>query len=447
MENYTSVIGSRYQAPLLNKIWCSQNKIKTMRLLWFQLAKVQYKLGLKEIINETGLQELEEHLEVIDLNKIDEYEKIYAHDIMAHIHAYSDLCPNAKSFIHLGATSNYINDNCDLILMRNSLQILIPKIESLFDILKELSLKYINTPTLAYTHLQKAQLITIGKRFAMYNSELYNIYQKWIHILEHMEFRGVRGTVGSEDSILKIMGNREQCKLLNEKLATHFGFTNIMPLCNQTYSRSIDVDMLHLLSILCQFIYKMSSDMRLLSSKEEVYEAFGEKQVGSSAMPYKKNPIHCEKLCSLCRYVVNQESAMVQTYMAQWLERSLDDSAIKRIVLPESFLLSEHILDSSIQVFKNLVFNLPKIEESVHIHMKHIISEELIIRGVKAGFHRNEIHEYIRNCTVNNISYANHYILKDLIKEISYNPNDYIGNCVELVNEFYAEYNIPRPFE
>ena len=186
----------------------------------------------------------------------------------------------------------------------------------------------------------------------------------------------------------------------------------------------------------------MNSDLRLLSSKEEVYEAFGEKQVGSSAMPYKKNPINCEKICSLCRYVVNQESSIVQTYMTQWLERSLDDSALKRIVLPETFLLSEHILNSTIKVMKKLVFNIPIINKNVEDHMKHIISEELIIRGVKARYERNEIHEYIRYCVMNHIDYKTHHVLKLFIEDISYNPLDYIGNCISLVQDFYAEYKI-----
>ncbi len=444
MENFESVIGNRYEAPLLNKIWCSKNKIIQMRLLWIQLAKVQQSLGLENIIHQKGIEEMENNLENIDLEKINIYENQLHHDIMAHIHAYSDLCPNASSFIHLGATSNYINDNCDLILMRDSLKILLPKIEELFNVLKAISFQYINTPTLAYTHLQKAQLITIGKRFAMYNSELYDIYQKWCNTLNELKFRGVRGTVGSEDTILKILGNNEKCKLLNEKLASHFGFSKILPLCNQTYSRSIDVNIIHILSTLCQFIYKMNSVLILLSSKEEIYEAFGEKQVGSSAMPYKKNPINCEKICSLCRYVVNQESAIVHTYMTQWLERSLDDSALKRIVLPETFLLSEHILNSTIKVMKKLVFNLPIIHKNVEDHMKHIISEELIIRGVKRGYERNEIHEHIRYCVMNQIDYKTHNVLKLFIEDISYNPLDYIGNCISLVNDFYAEYNIAR---
>ncbi len=444
MENFESVIGNRYEAPLLNKIWCSKNKIIQMRLLWIQLAKIQQSFGLENIINSIGIEEMENNLENIDLEKINLYENQLHHDIMAHIHAYSDLCPNASSFIHLGATSNYINDNCDLILMRNSLKLLLPKIEELFNLLKEISFQYIDIPTLAYTHLQKAQLITIGKRFAMYNSELYDVYQKWHSTLNELKFRGVRGTVGSEDTILKILGNNEKCKLLNEKLASHFGFSKVLPLCNQTYSRSIDVNILHILSILCQFIYKMNSDLRLLSSKEEVYEAFGEKQVGSSAMPYKKNPINCEKICSLCRYVVNQESAIVHTYMTQWLERSLDDSALKRIVLPETFLLTEHILNSTIKVMKKLVFNLPIIHKNIESHMKHIISEELIIRGVKAGYERNEMHEYIRYCVMNQIDYKTHHVLKLFIEDTSYNPLDYIGNCISLVQDFYAEYKIDR---
>ena len=434
---YSSVIGQRYKAPQTSAIWSYEEKIKTMRLLWIALAENQYQLGVSCITQE-GIDEMKQQVDNINVQAINDYEEKFHHDIMAHLQAYCDICPAASSFIHLGATSNYINDNCELILVKKSFKILHKKLLCLMEIIKNISLMYADVPTLAYTHLQKAQLITIGKRFTMYYDELNMVLLKWNYSTKNTRFRGICGTVGSEDTLLELLESREKCKQLNANLASHFGFEDVFSVCNQTYSRSIDVETLHCLSLLCQTIYKIMNDIRLLSAKEEIYEAFGQDQVGSSAMPYKRNPINCEKLCSLCRYVVTQEMGMIHTYMNQWLERSLDDSAIKRIVMPESFLLCEHILDSSCKVIKNLCFDKEKIQSNVQEHIKYIVSEKIILKGVKEGHSRNEVHEWLRQKLLKN---EENPILEKLSKNISTNPQDYIGNCVAIVHEYYSSSN------
>lgn len=437
MSEFESVISKRYEAPILSKLWCPNNRIKIMRQLWIDLASIQKELGLV-YISEESIKELIDNRDNIDFDKIKNYELRYKHDIMAHIKAYSDLCPNGGKIIHLGATSNFINDNADVILVKNSFKSINYQVKSLIECFKENAKKYSTTPTIAYTHLQAAQLITIGKRFSMWLQDLLIDYDNLTKL--KIPFRGIKGTVGSEDTLLKLFNNDlSKCDKLNEKLAQNYSFDTRIIVCGQTYSRKHDVKYINLLSSICQSIYKIMNDIRLLSGKGEVYEKFGEEQIGSSAMPYKKNPITCEKICSLCRYVINQEQNMVQTYINQWLERSLDDSAIKRIIFPECFLLVEHILNESSKVISNLHFNLKYISEQVNNHMVNVISEEIIINGVKNGFSRQYIHEKLRQILTNNennsifTSFNNDKVIENIIidNNISFNPLNYIGRSIE----------------
>lgn len=442
---YESVINTRYKSPLLSPIWSTHHKIFTMRQLWISLAKHQKDLGV-ESISEDGIQQMIQQQSNIDLAKIQEYENQLKHDIMAHIHAYGDLCPLAKKFIHLGATSNFINDNTDMILIHQSLPILYNLSIQLFYQLKKKSIDYGSFPTIAYTHLQRGQLISYGKRFAMWNADLRMDIEKMREMMRRLPFRGMKGTVGSEDTLLRLMkGDHEKCHQLNERLAQEFGFENLLVICGQTYSRKWDLEIIHILSGMAQSLYKMMNDIRLLSSKNELFESFSEKQIGSSAMPYKKNPITCEKICSLARLIINQEINMQQTYVNQWLERTLDDSAIKRIVYPETFLLLEHILTESIKVIKNLHIHRENIERSVEEHFQYILCEEIILQGVKMGYDRQLLHEKIRVLTTNgNLNYHEdpdlHIILES--NTISMNPFDYIGRCREQIEEFYETCNI-----
>lgn len=437
MSEFESVINKRYKAPVLSKIWCPNNRIKIMRQLWIDLASIQKELGI-EYISTEAIKELIDNRDNINLDQINNYEAKYKHDIMGHIKAYSSLCPNGGKIIHLGATSNFINDNVDAILVKTSFISIDYELKSLINAFKNNAEQYSSIPTIAYTHLQPAQLITIGRRFSMWLQDLLMDYDNLTKL--KIPFRGIKGTVGSEDTLLKLFNNDlSKCDKLNEKLAQNYDFDTRIIVCGQTYSRKHDVKYLNLLSSICQSIYKIMNDIRLLSGKGEVYEEFGEEQVGSSAMPYKKNPITCEKICSLCRYVINQEQSMVQTYINQWLERSLDDSAIKRIIFPECFLLVEHILDESLKVINNLQFNLKYINEQVDKHMINVISEEIIINGVKKGFSRQDIHERLRKILTNNINdsiftcFNYDKVIENIIGDnnISFNPLNYIGRSIE----------------
>jgi len=457
--SYISPINSRYKAPVLSKLWSSDSKIMKMRDLWINLALFQKQLGVTSITNE-GIEEMIQNMSKIDYEKINEYESRFKHDIMAHIYAFGDLCPTAKGFLHLGATSNFINDNVDMIIVKESLSVINNMLFRLFVVLKDKSLKYKDLPTLAYTHLQPAQLTTVGKRFTLWNSDLDIDLTNLDDIIKKLPFRGIKGTVGTEDTILKLFnGDHNKCDLLNEMLCNKYNFENNLKICGQTYSRKYDVIVFQNLSAICQTIYKMMNDIRLLSSKMEVYEFFEKEQIGSSAMPYKMNPITCEKICSLCRYVINQENCMSQTYINQWLERTLDDSAIKRIIYPECFLLLEHILNESIKCISSLVINENKITNDVTLNMPYILSEQIILSGVELGYDRQEIHERLRviltkfKCESSQIIsndntleiilviFENDEIISKIIKEkkISVNPKNYVGRSVQQTELFYSD--------
>lgn len=435
MSLFESVINTRYKAPILSKIWSPNNKIITMRQLWIDLASIQKELGV-DCITDEGILELIQNRDIIDMEAIERYESRFNHDIMAHIRVYSDLCPIGGKFIHLGATSNFINDNVDAILIKNSFISIEYQLRSLTISLKNSAKKYSTIPTIAYTHLQPAQLITIGRRFSMWLQDLL-LDSQHLNDLK-IPFRGIKGTVGTEDTLMKLFNNDvEKCDSLNKKLSQNYQFTDCISVCGQTYSRKYDVEYIHVLSSISQSIYKIMNDIRLLSGKMEVYEEFKEEQVGSSAMPYKKNPITCEKICSLCRLIINHEQNMSQTYINQWLERSLDDSAIKRIVFPECFLLTEYILEESLKVIEQLVFNIKYINEQVDNHMVNIISEEIILNGVQMGYSRQDIHERLRKIlTLNTHSFVcllTDSIIENIInsKNISFNPMHYIGRSIE----------------
>ena len=439
MSVYTSPINSRYKAPTTSSIWSSDNKILTMRRLWIDLARFQKKLGLA-CVSDEGIGEMERALETIDYQKINEYESRFHHDIMAHIHAFSDLCPTGKNMLHLGATSNFINDNVDAILTKSSFSEIYDLLQKTNAILKEKAHQYVETPTLAYTHLQPAQLITVGKRFAMWNADIAMDLDTVTDTIQKLPFRGIKGTVGSEDTLMKMFDNDEdKCAALNKLLSEKYDFQNSIQICGQTYSRKYDVLVIQTLSSICQSVYKMMNDIRLLSGKGEVYEYFQKDQIGSSAMPYKMNPITCEKICSLCRVVINHESNMVQTYINQWLERSLDDSALKRIVFPDCFMLVEYILLETIKCITNIQINMEQIHKHVEEHLPCILSEKIIMNGVKMGYNRQDIHERLRKIFIQNgePDFTKDDIIRTIFEKepISMNPLHYIGRCVSQVNK------------
>lgn len=446
---YTHPVSSRYPCPHMNSIWNSHNRTHIMRGLWVSLASCQKHLGVSAI-NDEMLHEMNTHKGDIDIEKIRSYEEKLGHDIMAHIYAFGDKCPNARKVIHLGVTSNFINDNTDAILVRDSMCHISQLADKLFGVLREKSMLYLDLPTIAYTHLQPAQLITLGKRFTMWNSDLFMDITHIKRQLSQIPFRGVKGTVGSEDTLLKLFdGNYEKCVELNAMLAAEYSFGKVITICGQTYSRKYDVEIFRALSGVCQTIYKMANDIRLLASHSLIRENFGETQVGSSAMPYKQNPIHLEQLCSLCRYVIGQESVITQTYINQWLERSLDDSAVKRILYPECFMLVEYILTTCIHTIQTLVVNEDVARKQVLEKMHNVVSEEIMICGVKMGYDRQTLHEIIKNVLLSYNTttesvldiYKKDEILETIIANntIHTEPSHYIGCCIEQVKTFYSE--------
>ena len=454
---YESQIGKRYKAIKMSQIWNAYNRTIIMRKLWIALAKFEKDLGIDCITNKC-IEEMENMIDFIDFEKINTYEKDIKHDIMAHVLAYGDLCPTAKKIIHLGATSCYITDNADLIQIKKSIIILQ---QLLIDTIRQLEIfieKYKLLPTLAYTHLQSAQLTTVGKRAALWLYDLIEDYKSLKIYSENLLFRGAKGTTGSEDSFLTLFdGSTENCALLNQKLCEEFGFSNTVYVCGQTYSRKSDVKLFNILSDISQTFYKICNDIRLLASKGELGEPFTENQIGSSAMVYKQNPIKCEKICSLSRYVINQQASMSQTYINQWCERTLDDSAIRRIIIPDCFMLLEHICDEFKIIISGLRVFDKDINEHVQCHMPFIITEKLLIMGTKQGLDRQELHKNLRHLTIH---YENEnenenetinknledklysqigknesaQIIYDMYKSLSTNPIDYIGNIEEQID-------------
>jgi len=451
---YESQIGKRYKAVKMSKIWNAYDRTIIMRKLWIALAKTEKYLGIDCITNKC-IEEMENMIDFIDFEKINTYEKDIKHDIMAHVLAFGDLCPNAKKIIHLGATSCYITDNADLIQIKKAIAILQ---QLLIDVIRQLEIfieKYKLVPTLAYTHFQAAQLTTVGKRASLWLYDLIEDYKSLKDYSEHLLFRGAKGTTGSEDSFLTLFdGSKEKCMLLNQKLCEEFGFSSTVYVCGQTYSRKSDVRLFNILSDISQSFYKICNDVRLLASKGELGEPFTENQIGSSAMVYKQNPIKCEKICSLSRYIINLHLSMSQTYINQWCERTLDDSAIRRLIIPDSFMILEHICDEFKSIIGGLRVFVPTIDKNVQDHMPFIMTEKLLIMGSRQGIDRQELHENLRQLTIyisneKSKEGTNEVNLEDLLfsqieentkdlynmyKSLSKDPINYIGNIEEQIN-------------
>lgn len=437
------MIGTRYSYPEIDGIWDVNNKVYVMRNLWVNLAKIQWALGVKEVTLE-GIRQLEENVYNIDMKRVSEIENEKNHDIMAHIEAYSELCPKGAPFLHLGATSNFINDNVDSILINEGLKVIESLVLRLESSLKKRIEENMSVPCLGYTHGQQAQLITIGHRFARWLSDLKTCANHKPKVV----FRGARGTVGTEDTLMKLFdGDEAKCDALNEALCKIYGFEEVVPICGQTYSRIHDIEIISYLNYLCLSLTSMALDIRLLSSYNELYEKFGDKQVGSSAMPFKRNPITCENITSLTRLVKRNLGVACDTYDEQWLERSLDDSACRRVILPETFILTADCLNKMNNVITGMTIDYDNIQTKVSNKMINIISEKIIIEGVKQGMARVDVHEKLRVLLVNNKETDVSLVINksEEIKSIyekgniSLDPLDYIGRtktlCQRVLNK------------
>ncbi len=413
---YTSPLVERNASKEMAELFGAQKKFTTWRRLWFELAKAQQKLGLG--IKNSQIKQMARNLDYIDFKKAAGYEKQFRHDVMAHVYTFADAAPKADPIIHLGATSCYVGDNADLIIMREGLQIVVGKLAALINLLGKFAKKHRSLPALGFTHYQPAQLTTVGKRATLWCYEFVMDLQEIEHRLETLPFRGVKGTTGTQASFLVLFdGNHSKVKQLDKSVAAAFGFKKICAVTGQTYQRKIDALVVNTLASVAQSAHKMCNDIRLLANLKEIEEPFEQSQIGSSAMPYKRNPMRCERTTALSRFVLSLTSSPQMTASEQWLERTLDDSANRRIVIPEAFLAVDGILEILINVADGLVVYPKVIAARVASELPFMATENILMAAVKAGGNRQELHEKIR---------LHSYAAAAQVKKLG-RPNDLVG--------------------
>ena len=453
-NTYESPLSSRYASEEMLYLFSADKKFSTWRKLWVALARAEMELGLP--VTQEQVDELEAHIYDIDYEKAAQWEKKLRHDVMAHVHTYGELCPKAMPIIHLGATSCYVGDNTDVILMREGLILVRNKLVQVIDALAKFAREYKALPTLGFTHFQAAQLVTVGKRASLWMNDLLLDLEEVEHRISTLKLLGSKGTTGTQASFLELFnGDHEKVKELERKIAAEMGFDGVVPVSGQTYSRKMDYSVLSVLSGIAQSASKFATDMRLLCHLKEVEEPFEKNQIGSSAMPYKRNPMRCERICSLARYVIVDAGNPAVTSATQWFERTLDDSANKRISVPEAFLAVDAILNIYRNVASGLVVHPKVIEKHVLEELPFMASENIMMDAVVRGGDRQELHERIRVLSqeagrnVKDLGLSNNLI--DLIaadpafgmtkEELTAHlePSRYIGRCPEQVEEFLAE--------
>ena len=452
-DRYESPLASRYASEYMITLFSPQKRVETWRRLWAALARAEHALGLP--VSEGQVAELEAHISDIDFAYAAEREKEVRHDVMAHIAAYGKAAPSAAGIIHLGATSCYVTDNGDLILFREGLRYLRGE---LLKVLKSLSLfagRWKATPTLGFTHYQPAQLVTVGKRATLWMQDFLSDLEELDFVLDHMRFLGCRGTTGTEASFLDLFeGDEEKIDELNRRIAGDFDFAECFPVCGQTYPRKLDSRILNVLSGVAQSAYRMAQDIRLLQHDRQLEEPFESSQIGSSAMAYKRNPMRCERICSLSRYLMTLSVNAPMTASAQWLERTLDDSANRRLSLPEAFLCADAILRLAQNVSAGLQVNEKVIARSVQEYLPFIATENLLMEAVKRGGDRQKLHEIIRRCSMEATArmkegeacslpelLAQHPEFNMTAQDLNrlLDPADYIGRCPQQVEAFLAQ--------
>jgi len=394
-DSYISPLSTRYASEKMLYLFSPEMKFRTWRRLWIALARAEMAMGLP--ITQEQIGEMEAHRDELNLPRAEELEKKLRHDVMAHIHAYGEQCPQAKPIIHLGATSCYVGDNTDIILMKQGLEFICQKLAAVIGKLSEFAVSYKATPTLAFTHFQPAQLTTVGKRACLWANDLIIDLSEARYRLEHMDLLGNKGTTGTQASFLKLFdGDHLKVLKLERLIAAEMGFARCVPVSGQTYSRKTDYQVLSTLSGIAQSASKFATDLRLLSHLKEIEEPFEGEQVGSSAMPYKRNPMRSERICSLARYVIAVALNPAVTAATQWFERTLDDSANKRISVPEAFLATDAILNIYLNVVSGLTVHERVILSHIEQELPFMATENILMDAVKAGGDRQKLHEKIR---------------------------------------------------
>ena len=453
-NSYESPFCTRYASKEMQFIFSADKKFTTWRKLWVALARAEMKLGLN--VTQEQVDELESHINDIDYEVAKEREKLVRHDVMSHVYAYGQVCPKAKGIIHLGATSCYVGDNTDIIIMREAMQVVRRKLINVIAQLSAFAEKYKSMPALAYTHLQPAQLTTVGKRATLWTNELLMDLDELEYRIRNIKLLGSKGTTGTQASFMELFNNdTEKVKELERLIAEEMGFDGVVPVSGQTYSRKIDSQIVSTLSGIAQSASKFSNDMRILQSFKEMEEPFEPNQIGSSAMAYKRNPMRCERITSLSRYVMIDSLNPAFTAGTQWFERTLDDSANKRISVAEAFLAVDAILNIMLNVTNGLVVYDKIVHQRVMRELPFMATENIMMDAVKKGGDRQELHEKIRKYSMiagarvkqegldNNLC---ELILADpafmITKEEMDNilrPENFIGRCPQQVDEFIAE--------
>ncbi|MEG1593466.1 MAG: adenylosuccinate lyase [Oscillibacter sp.] len=452
-DRYESPLASRYASPFMLHLFSQDMRIQTWRRLWVSLARAESALGLP--VTSAQVEELSAHITDIDYACAAQREKEVRHDVMAHVYTYGKAAPSAAGIIHLGATSCYVTDNADLILYREGLRYLRGELLAVLGNLSRFAETYKATPALGYTHYQPAQLVTVGKRATLWMQDLLTDLEELDFVLSSMKFLGCRGTTGTEASFLELFdGDGEKIDEMNRMLAADFGFAACFSVCGQTYPRKLDSRVLNVLSSIAQSCYRFAGDLRLLQHDRQVEEPFEKNQIGSSAMAYKRNPMRAERICSLSRYLMADAANGPMTASTQWLERTLDDSANRRISLPEGFLCADAVLRLMQNVTDGLHVNEKIVEKSVREYLPFIATENLMMEGVKRGGDRQALHEVIRRCSMAATARMKEGESCDLLSRLAaepvfsmtetemaalLDPALYTGRCGEQVDSFLAE--------
>ncbi|MDB5307876.1 MAG: adenylosuccinate lyase [Gemmataceae bacterium] len=462
---YDNPLIGRYASKEMAERWGPLRKFRTWRRLWLALAEAEAELGMladdgvSPAIRPDHLAELRAHLDDVDLERAAEHEKRLRHDVMAHIHALGDVAPNARKIVHLGATSCYVTDNADLILMREGLGQLCRTLAAVIDALATFANTWKDEPTLGFTHFQPAQLTTVGKRATLWLFDFVLDLGELERRRDELPFRGVKGTTGTQASFLALFrGDHEKVKQLDRLVARKMGFDRVFPVTGQTYSRKLDTQILDALSGLAQSAHKWGNDLRLLAHRQEVDEPFEAEQVGSSAMAYKRNPMRAERMCSLARYLTGLPAMAANTAATQWFERTLDDSAARRLYIPQGFLSADAVLRIALNLANGLVVNRPVIARNVRDYLPYMATENLMMAAVQAGGDRQAVHEVVRqhshavtarvkDGTGSPIELFDRLKAEKAFGKVDFaavlDPRGFVGRAPEQVAEFIAEHVEP----
>lgn len=455
-DQYENPLISRYSSSEMSYLWSSQRKFSTWRRLWVALAEAEQEIGLA--ITDDQIAELRQHVDDIDFDAARQYERRLRHDVMAHVHTYGDACPAARPIIHLGATSCFVTDNTDLILLRDALQLVRERLVAVIHRLADFAQTHRDLPCLGYTHMQPAQPTTVGKRATLWTYDLVLDLAEVEHRLDCLLARSTKGTTGTQASFLKLFdGDHERVAALERLVAQKIGFAATYAVTGQTYSRKIDSQVLDVLSGIAQSAHKMATDLRLLAHRKEVEEPFEKEQIGSSAMAYKRNPMRSERICSLARFAISLQSSPPQTMATQWMERTLDDSANRRLVLPQAFLAIDAVLLLLQNVASGLVVYPQVIGKNLGEELPFMATENILMEAVAAGGDRQTLHEAIRQHSqdaaqvVKQQGGAND-LIERLAKDSAFagidfaaamNPAQFVGRAPQQVDEFLRDVIAP----